>query len=183
MEATLPDGRKVRVRAPGALVVDARQSGVEVVDAPRTPSPRKPDDDLRVPGASPPPQPLLGRVVDGGPPMPVVAADDLRVPGASTPPRPLIADDDLRVPGDTPKPQPLLTWDATDGPPLPSVADDDLRVPGASPKPRPPIADDDPRIPGRFGTACATLMRRRPAAGPTGDKQCVDRPPPRPSTS
>ena len=152
MEATLPDGRKVRVRVPpGALVVDARQSGVEVVDAPRTPSPRKPDDDLRVPGASPPPQPLLGRVVDGGPPMPVVAADDLRVPGASTPPRPLIADDDLRVPGDTPKPQPLLTWDATDGPPLPSVADDDLRVPGASPKPRPLIADDDLRIPGASG--------------------------------
>ena len=161
MEATLPDGRRVRVRVPpGALVVDARQSGVEVVDAPRTPSPRTPsprrvrpvaDDDLRVPGASPPPQPLLGRVVDGGPPMPLVAADDMRVPGASPPPQPLIADDDLRAPGDTPKPQPLLTWDATDGPPLPSVADDDLRVPGDTPKPRPLIADDDLRIPGASG--------------------------------
>ena len=102
------------------------------------------DDDLRVPGASPPPQPLLGRVVDGGPSS--IADDDLlRVPG------PLIADDDVRVPGDTPKPQPLLTWDATDGPPLPSVADDDMRVPGDTPKPRPLIDDDDLRVPGASG--------------------------------
>ena len=167
MEATLPDGRKVRVRVPpGALVVDARQSGVEVVDAPRTPSPRTPsprrarpvaDDDLRVPGASPPPQPLLGRVVDGGPPMPLIADDDLRVPG------PLIAADDLRVPGDTPKPRPL-------------IADDDLRIPGASGPPRPLMADDGRRPRG-------DSMQDRPLTFESSDddrRMRGDSPPPQP---
>ena len=178
MEATLPDGRKVRVRVPpGALVVDARHSGVEVVDAPRTPSPRKQDDDLRVPGASPkpqpllardeddlrvpgaspPPQPLLGRVVDGGPPMPLISDDDVRVPG------PLIADDDLRVPGDTPKPRPL-------------IADDDLRIPGASGPPRPLMADDGRRPRG-------DSMQDRPLTFESSDddrRVRGDSPPPQP---
>ena len=173
MEAVLPDGRRVRVRVPpGALVVDARQSGVEVVDAPRTPSPRTPsprrvrpvaDDDLRVPGASPPPQPLLGRVVDGGPPMPLVAADDMRVPGASPPPQPLIADDDLRVPGASPKPRPL-------------IADDDLRIPGASGPPRPLMADDGRRPRG-------DSMQDRPLTFNSSDddrRMRGDSPPPQP---
>ena len=167
MEATLPDGRRVRVRVPpGALVVDARQSGVEVVEAPRTPSPRTPsprrvrpvaDDDLRVPGASPPPQPLLGRVVDGGPPMPLISDDDVRVPG------PLIAADDLRVPGDTPKPRPL-------------IADDDLRIPGASGPPRPLMADDGRRPRG-------DSMQDRPLTFESSDddrRVRGDSPPPQP---
>ena len=158
MEATLPDGRRVRVRVPpGALVVDARHSGVEVVDAPRTPSPRKPDDDLRVPGASPPPQPLLGRAVDGGPSIPSITDDDLRVPG------PLIAADDLRVPGASPKPRPL-------------IADDDLRIPGASGPPRPLMADDGRRPRG-------DSMQDRPLTFNSSDddrRMRGDSPPPQP---
>ena len=73
MEATLPDGRKVRVRVPpGALGVDARhdQSVVEVApEAPRTPSPRKPDDDLACPASPPPHRSSRG------------PGSDLRVPG------------------------------------------------------------------------------------------------------
>ena len=190
MEATLPDGRRVRVRVPpGALVVDARhdQSLVEVApEAPRTPSPRpvrpvadeelrvpgaspKPqpllardDDDLRVPGASPPPQPLLGRVVDGGPPMPLVL--DQRLDAADgAPSMPSVADDDLRVPGDTPKPRPL-------------IADDDLRIPGASGPPRPLMADDGRRPRG-------DSMQDRPLTFNSSDddrRMRGDSPPPQP---
>ena len=46
------------------------------------------DDDLRVPGDTPKPRPLI-------------ADDDLRIPGASGPPRPLMADDGRRPRGDS----------------------------------------------------------------------------------
>ena len=181
MEATLPDGRRVRVRVPpGALVVDARQSGVEVVDAPRTPSPRTPsprpvrpvaDGDLRVPGASPPPQPLLGRVVDGGPPMPLVADDDLRVPGDTPKPRPLIADDDLRIPGASGPPRPLMADDGRrprgdsmqDRPLTFNSSDDDLRVRGDSPPPQPLMVHQGPRRPQTPG---APLAQRAASPSP-----------------
>ena len=181
MEATLPDGRRVRVRVPpGALVVDARHPGVEVVDAPRTPSPRTPsprrvrpvaDDDLRVPGASPPPQPLLGRVFDGGPPMPLVADDDLRVPGDTPKPRPLIADDDLRIPGASGPPRPLMADDGRrprgdsmqDRPLTFNSSDDDRRMRGDSPPPQPLMAHQGPRRPQTPG---APLAQRAASPSP-----------------
>ena len=179
MEATLPDGRRVRVRVPpGALVVDARHPGVEVVDAPRTPSPRTPsprtpvaDDDLRVPGASPPPQPLLGRVVDGGPSIPSIADDDLRVPGDTPKPRPLIADDDLRIPGASGPPRPLMADDGRrprgdsmqDRPLTFESSDDDRRMRGDSPPPQPLMAHQGPRRPQTPG---APLARRAASPSP-----------------
>jgi hypothetical protein len=88
LEATLPDGRRVRVRVPpGALVEPAR-------------TPPRPADDLRVPGASPPPRPLMARDADGGPLLP--SLDDVRVP-----PRSMIAAADRRSRDDSPPPQPL----------------------------------------------------------------------------
>ena len=98
------------------------------------------DDDLRVPGDTPKPRPLI-------------ADDDLRIPGASGPPRPLMADDGRRPRGDSMQDRPLTF----------NSSDDDRRMRGDSPPPQPLMAHQGPRRPQTPG---APLAQRAASPSP-----------------
>ena len=128
-------------------------------------------DDMRVPGDTPKPQPLLTWDATDGPPLPSVAADDLRVPGDTPKPRPLIADDDLRIPGASGPPRPLMADDGRrprgdsmqDRPLTFNSSDDDRRMRGDSPPPQPLMAHQGPRRPQTPG---APLAQRAASPSP-----------------